>query len=82
VSPRLRRLSGRDIVAILSHFGFEAISQRGSHVKLQRQVQSKEKQTLTVPDHREVDVGTIRAIYRQATRYISEDELYPHFYTD
>ncbi|MCK4475113.1 MAG: type II toxin-antitoxin system HicA family toxin [Methanophagales archaeon] len=38
------------------------------------------KQTLTVPMHEELDKGTVRAIFRQALRYIPEEELKPHFY--
>ncbi|MDQ7839605.1 MAG: type II toxin-antitoxin system HicA family toxin [bacterium] len=34
--PRLRRLSGDQVVAILARFGFMVHSQRGSHVKLRR----------------------------------------------
>lgn len=63
-------------------FGFEIHSQRGSHAKLRRITAHGEKQTLTVPVHSELDVGTLRAIIRQATRYVSETELRPHFFTD
>ncbi|CAG0933097.1 hypothetical protein TFLX_02901 [Thermoflexales bacterium] len=42
----------------------------------------KLRRPLTVPNHAELDTGTTRAILRQATRYISEDELRPYFYTD
>ncbi|MEK7445645.1 MAG: type II toxin-antitoxin system HicA family toxin [candidate division NC10 bacterium] len=34
--PKLRRLSGAEIIAILGGFGFTVHSQRGSHVKLRR----------------------------------------------
>ncbi|HHP7231190.1 MAG TPA: type II toxin-antitoxin system HicA family toxin [Xenococcaceae cyanobacterium] len=34
--PKLRRLSGVEVIAILKRFGFEIYSQRGSHVKLRR----------------------------------------------
>ena len=34
--PKLRRLSGRAVVAALAHFGFAEESRRGSHVKLTR----------------------------------------------
>jgi predicted RNA binding protein YcfA (HicA-like mRNA interferase family) len=34
--PKLRRLSGPDVVRILERFGFLIVSQRGSHVKLKR----------------------------------------------
>lgn len=78
--PRLKVLSGGDIVKILSRFGFTIISQRGSHVKLRRTLPDGTKQTLTIPLHEELDKGTLKAIYRQALRFIPEEELKPHFY--
>lgn len=78
--PKLRRLSGRDILTILQGFGFHQVSQRGSHVKLARDV-AEAHQVLTVPLHAELDPGTLRAIFRQASRFISEQELRQHFYT-
>ena len=47
--PRLRRLSGREVVRILARFGFTVHSQRGSHVKLRRVTSEGRKQTLTIP---------------------------------
>jgi hypothetical protein len=29
-----------------------------------------------------MDTGTLRAIYRQALRYVPEGELHPHFYAE
>ncbi|MBX9658686.1 MAG: type II toxin-antitoxin system HicA family toxin [Nitrospiraceae bacterium] len=46
--PKLRRLAGRDVVTILQGFGFQQVSQRGSHVKLVR-VRTEGRQVLTVP---------------------------------
>jgi predicted RNA binding protein YcfA (HicA-like mRNA interferase family) len=80
--PKLRRLSGAELVRIFGRFGFEVYSQRGSHVKLRRVKANGEVQTLTVPNHAELDTGTARAILRQAMRYISEDELHSYFYTE
>lgn len=79
--PQLRILNGREVMRIFSRFGFEAISQRGSHVKLRRILPDGTKQTLTIPLHRELDAGTLRAIFRQALRYIPEEELKPYFYS-
>jgi len=79
--PGLKLLSGKEIVKILSKFNFEIVSQRGSHVKLRRILSDGTRQTLTIPLHKELDKGTLRAIFRQATRYISEEELMPYFYT-
>jgi predicted RNA binding protein YcfA (HicA-like mRNA interferase family) len=78
--PKLRRLAGREVVTILHGFGFQQVSQRGSHIKLVREV-SEVRQVLTVPLHAELDPGTLRAIFRQASRFISEHDLRPHFYT-
>ncbi len=32
--PKLRRLSGDDVIRILERFGFTVQTQRGSHVKM------------------------------------------------
>jgi hypothetical protein len=37
-------------------------------------------QTLTVPAHGELDPGTLRAIIRQAARFVAEQDLRRHFY--
>ena len=80
--PKLKRLSGPEVAAIIQRFGFFILSQRGSHIKWRRISQAGEKQTLTVPNHRELDTGTSHAIFPQACRYISPDDLRPFFYTD
>ncbi len=77
--PRLKRLSGSDIIKILAQFGFSIHSQRGSHIKLRR-VSTEGKETLTIPNHYQLDTGTCYSIFKQATEYISESELDPYFY--
>jgi len=78
--PKLRSLSGEDVIRIFSQFGFEIVSQRGSHVKLKRILSNGTKETLTIPFHKELDKGTLRAIFRQALRYFPEEQLKPYFY--
>ena len=80
--PKLKILSGKDVIKIFPSFGFELASRRGSHVKLRRILPKGMKQTLTIPDHEELDSGTISAIYHQASRYITENDLRPHFYSE
>ena len=80
--PKPKRLSGDDVISILSTFDFTIHSQRGSHVKLRRISASGEKQTLTVPRHRELDPGTIRATFRQASRHIPEEKLRPLLFVE
>ena len=82
---RLRRLSSREILRLLGHFGFEVESMRGSHAKLVRKRQAAGgqhiREVLVVPMHRAPRIGTVRAIYRQASRFVPEDELKPHFFS-
>lgn len=80
--PKLKRLSGSEVIKIFASLGFEQVAQRGSHVKLRRVLPDGTRQTLTIPVHDELDTGTSRAIYRQALRYIPENELQPHFYSE
>lgn len=62
--PKLPILSGQDIVKALKKLGYEVDHQTGSHMILR---QDKEPfRRLTVPNHREMSIGTLRAIIRQA----------------
>jgi predicted RNA binding protein YcfA (HicA-like mRNA interferase family) len=79
--PKLKRLSAGEVVSILQGFGFTIVDQSGSHLKLKRFTAAGEKQTLIVPNHRQLDTGTCHAIFRQSSRYISVEELRPHFYS-
>jgi predicted RNA binding protein YcfA (HicA-like mRNA interferase family) len=81
MSPRLRRLSSREVLRALGSFGFEVVSTRGRHASLRRDAPRGGSQILTIPVHEELATGTLRAIFRQATRFIPEDELRPFFYS-
>jgi predicted RNA binding protein YcfA (HicA-like mRNA interferase family) len=80
---KLRKLKGREVIAILEKFGFEVARIRGSHHVMQRMI-DEQSQTIIVPVHarKPLTPGTLKNIYRLATEYISEDDLRPHFYTD
>jgi predicted RNA binding protein YcfA (HicA-like mRNA interferase family) len=58
------RISGRAAVAAFRKLGYEVDRQRGSHIIL-RHAQPPHRR-LTVPDHREVAKGTLRALIREA----------------
>jgi len=79
--PKLKVLSGQEVIKIFLSFSFIVAAQRGSHIKLSRTQSDGTKQTLTIPNHPELDRGTLKAIYRQALRYIPEEKLKPHFYS-
>jgi predicted RNA binding protein YcfA (HicA-like mRNA interferase family) len=60
----LPRVSGGALVAALRKAGYEFDHQTGSHMIL-RQRDSPFRR-LTVPDHREIAKGTLRAIIRES----------------
>ena len=68
MSPKLKRLSGKRVIVL--------------HVKPRRVTADGQKQTLTIPAHEELDVGTLQAISRQASKYITEAELRAIFVSD
>jgi predicted RNA binding protein YcfA (HicA-like mRNA interferase family) len=80
--PKQKIFTGDQVIEILNQFGFVPVTQRGSHAKLRRVLRNGGKQTLTIPRHGELDPGTQKAIFRQALRYIREEDLRPYFYTE
>ena len=77
---KLKSLSGEDVVAIFERFGFLAIAQTGSHVKLRR-MNSQIVETLIIPSHSTISKGTLKAIFNQSTRYIPSQELRDYFFS-
>ena len=59
--PKLPRISGPEIVRALQRLGFEVARQRGSHIIMRRGASG-----CVVPNHREVKVGTLAGVLRQA----------------
>lgn len=59
----LPRISGRTCISALKKAGFTQIRQQGSHIVLKK---NNPIVQLVVPDHKELDTGTLRAIIRQS----------------
>jgi predicted RNA binding protein YcfA (HicA-like mRNA interferase family) len=68
--PKLPLISGIKSVKALSKLGYEVDHQTGSHLIL-RNIQEPHRR-LTVPNHKELAKGTLRAIIRQAGLTIEE----------
>jgi predicted RNA binding protein YcfA (HicA-like mRNA interferase family) len=66
--PKLPRISGAEVVSALEHLGFSVTRQRGSHVVMRRGSSG-----CVVPNHREIKVGTLAGILKQAD--VSADEF-------
>ena len=65
--PKLPRVGGRECVTALQRLGFILVRQRGSHM-----VMRKGSQGCVVPNHREIRVGTLSGILKQAGVNVDE----------
>jgi predicted RNA binding protein YcfA (HicA-like mRNA interferase family) len=66
---KLPRVAGRECVAALVRAGFFVRRQQSSHIVLRR---AEPFSQVVVPDHRELDRGTLRSILRQASLTVDE----------
>lgn len=66
---KLPVISGQDCVKALKKAGFYFKRQEGSHIILRRDNPFAQ---LVVPEHKELDRGTLRAIIRQAGLGVNE----------
>jgi predicted RNA binding protein YcfA (HicA-like mRNA interferase family) len=67
---KLPAISGRDAVKALRKVGYEFDHQRGSHMVLRRDAYPYRR--LSIPDHKELAKGTLRAIIREAGLTVDE----------
>jgi predicted RNA binding protein YcfA (HicA-like mRNA interferase family) len=66
--PKLPVVSGAEAIRTLERLGFAVVRQRGSHIVLR-----KESSGCVVPNHRELKLGTLTGILKQAG--VSVDEF-------
>ena len=69
--PTLPVISGVECVKALQNAGFVVVRQTGSHIILRRD-KPPPTRTVSVPNHTELDRGTLRAILRQAGLTVDE----------
>jgi len=62
--PKLSIISGQKLVSILAKIGYIVDHQTGSHIILRHK--SPPYRRLTIPNHKEIAKGTLRAIIKQA----------------
>jgi len=59
--PKLPHVSGSEIVQAMERLGFVALRQKGSHIIMRRGSAG-----CVVPNHKEVKVGTLSGVLKQA----------------
>ncbi len=71
MTPALPVLSGKDVIRALEKAGYVQVRQKGSHVRLLDD-SNPEHKPVTVPLHKEIDKGLLRAIIRDANMTVEE----------
>lgn len=69
--PKLKRISGKETIQRLETLGFRQVRQRGSHVVLKKKTIDDEIGCV-VPLHKELALGTLRGILKQAKLTVEE----------
>ena len=65
---KLPVVSGREVIKALGKLGYYVRGQEGSHVHLRH----SQRRPLTIPDHKEIAKGTLRAIIRETELTVDE----------
>ncbi len=71
--PKLPQISGATLVRALKHDGWQEVSQKGSHLKLMKQLKPLGKTIVIVPMHRTLKKGTLHGILKDA--HLSKEKL-------
>ena len=66
---RLANISGKEAAQAFEKAGWKAMGQVGSHLVM---VKEGRRANLSIPQHRELSVGTIRALIRSADMTVEE----------
>lgn len=62
---KLPQISGVELIKKLKRFGFVVVRQRGSHIRLEKNLPS-ETIKITVPNHNQLKKGTLHNILKTA----------------
>ncbi len=54
--PKLPKVSAIDLIRAFQKMGFEKVSQKGSHIKMQ----DKKGRTAIIPNHKNIKPGTLK----------------------
>jgi len=71
MTPRLPVVSGEQLIRVLARFGYVAVRQKGSHVRLRHQT-DPQRAPVTVPLDDEVAFGTLKRILQDSKITVEE----------
>ena len=71
MKSKLPVVSGKEVIKALRKIGYEAVRQKGSHIRL-RDASDPSHKPLTIPDHKEIKPGLLRKIIRDANLSVED----------
>ncbi len=80
--PKLRRLSGKEVIAILERLGYSVTRVKGSHYRLEMVREVSCRVTVPVHGNQPLAIPTLKSIYRAVVLCVSELEARPLFYAE
>jgi predicted RNA binding protein YcfA (HicA-like mRNA interferase family) len=71
MSPRTPRdVSGKDIVKMLTRYGYDVIRQSGSHIRMS--ITTKDGvRNITIPNHGSIRLGTLMSIVTEVSEHLN-----------
>jgi predicted RNA binding protein YcfA (HicA-like mRNA interferase family) len=67
-----RNLSGKQLIKLLKIYGYETVSQKGSHIKITTLKGGEHH--LAIPNHDPIKIGTLNGIVRQVSEHIGKSK--------
>ena len=64
-----RDISGKELIKLLSVFGYEIIHQKGSHIKVT--TKQNWQHHIAVPNHDPIKIGTLNGIISQVANHLA-----------
>ena len=72
--PSIHQKNAETLIKELLKLNFIIKSQKGSHVKLYRNVDNV-SQVLIIPNHKDLKTGTLHSIYKKCSDYLDKVDL-------
>ena len=69
--PKIPRISGKQAVKAFEKIDYQVVRQKGSHIRMVCSI-NKNQKPLTVPDHKELGIGLVRKLLRDADISVEE----------
>jgi predicted RNA binding protein YcfA (HicA-like mRNA interferase family) len=75
-----RSLSAKQLIKLLAVYGYEVVSQKGSHIKVTTKQNGEHH--LAIPNHDPIKTGTLNAILRQVAEHLgkSKEDIFKEFF--